>query len=61
VSAQVRLLEHALGEALFVRSGRRLVLTEMGRVVFRYASEIFTLGGETRCGSASMPYPSSAS
>jgi LysR family transcriptional activator of nhaA len=42
------LLEHALGEALFVRSGRRLVLTETGRVVFRYATEIFALGGELK-------------
>ena len=31
---------------LFERSGRRLVLTEMGRTVFRYAEEIFTLGEE---------------
>ena len=36
----------ALGEKLFTRSGRKLALTEMGRVVFRYADEIFTLGRE---------------
>jgi len=46
VSAQVRALEGALGEKLFVRQGRRLVLTEMGRVVHGYADEIFTLGRE---------------
>ena len=46
VSAQVRLLEHSLGEQLFRRSGRALVLTEVGRVVFRYADEIFNLGRE---------------
>jgi len=29
-----------------VRQGRRLALSEAGKVVFRYADEIFTLGGE---------------
>lgn len=46
VSGQVHALEDALGEQLLARSGRRLVLTELGRVVFRYADEIFALGGE---------------
>ena len=46
VSAQVRQLERSLGEKLFERSGRRLVLSEVGRVVFRYADEIFGLGRE---------------
>ena len=46
VSGQVTELERALGEKLFARSGRRLVLTEFGRVVFRYAEEIFALGRE---------------
>jgi LysR family transcriptional activator of nhaA len=46
VSGQVRALEEALGEKLFTRSGRRLVLTEMGQLVFRYADEIFSLGNE---------------
>jgi LysR family transcriptional activator of nhaA len=46
VSAQIRELESALGEKLFRRQGRRVVLTEVGRVVFRYADEIFTLGRE---------------
>src|SRR6476659_10150888 len=32
LSAQVHALEDQLGEALFVKSGRRLVLTEAGRV-----------------------------
>lgn len=44
ISGQIRALEHAIGEKLFVRSGRRLVLTEIGRLVFRYAEEIFTIG-----------------
>jgi LysR family transcriptional activator of nhaA len=46
VSAQVKQLETALGEALFDRTGRRLEPTETGRVVYRYADEIFALGRE---------------
>ena len=46
VSGQVHALEGALGEKLFERAGRGLRLTEMGRVVFRYADEIFALGRE---------------
>jgi LysR family transcriptional regulator, transcriptional activator of nhaA len=46
VSSQIRALEQGLGEKLFARSGRRLVLTEIGRVVYRYADEIFSLGRE---------------
>lgn len=46
VSGQVHALERALGEKLFVRVGRRLELTEMGRAVFRYSEEIFALGRE---------------
>ena len=44
ISAQIRALEGVLGEKLFARSGRHLVMTEMGRVVFRYAEDIFSLG-----------------
>lgn len=46
ISGQIRALEEALGEKLFERSGRRLVLTEVGRIAYRYAEEIFTLGRE---------------
>jgi LysR family transcriptional activator of nhaA len=46
VSAQVHELEEALGEKLFVRTGRRLALTEVGRIAYRYADEIFGLGRE---------------
>src|SRR6185295_15861038 len=46
ISGQIRQLENVLGEKLFVRKGRNLVLTEVGRVVFRYAEEIFSLGRE---------------
>ena len=46
VSAQIRQLEENLGASLFRREGRRLELTETGTLVLRYASEIFSLGGE---------------
>ena len=46
ISAQIRALEKALGQKLFRRSGRYLVMTETGRVVYQYADEIFSLGRE---------------
>lgn len=46
VSGQIHQLESALGERLFARRGRYLVLTEVGRVAFRYADEMFSLGRE---------------
>ena len=46
ISGQIHRLEEALGEQLFTRKGRNLVLTEVGRVAFRYADEIFSLGRE---------------
>lgn len=44
ISSQLRKLEAALGHRLFERKGRGLSLTETGRVVFRYADEIFSIG-----------------
>lgn len=46
ISGQIRALENALGQKLFRRRGRYLVLTETGRVVYQYADEIFSLGRE---------------
>lgn len=46
ISGQIRLLEDGLGSPLFAKSGRRLVLTDMGRVVLGYAQDIFSLGAE---------------
>ena len=46
ISAQLRNLEEQMGEKLLTRSGRSLVPTEMGRMVFRYAEDIFGLGQE---------------
>ena len=46
LSAQIRQLEEQLGVPLFVRQARRLVLTEAGRIVLRYADDIFGIGAE---------------
>jgi LysR family transcriptional activator of nhaA len=46
ISAQLGLLEQGLGEKLFKRSGRNLVLTETGHLVLSYADEIFSAGRE---------------
>jgi LysR family transcriptional activator of nhaA len=44
ISSQLRTLEARLGETLLTKSGRRLVPTEVGRLVYGYADEIFGLG-----------------
>lgn len=46
ISGQIHRLEDVLGTKLLARQGRHLVLTEGGRVAFRYADEIFSLGRE---------------
>jgi LysR family transcriptional activator of nhaA len=46
VSVQVGKLEEALGGKLFRLVGRRLEPTDLGRLVCRYADEIFSLGRE---------------
>lgn len=46
VSGQLRLFEDTLGQRLFHRVGRRLVLTDVGRMTFRYADELFAIGRE---------------
>ena len=48
ISAQLRLLEESLGEKLFEKAGRGLMLTEAGKIALRYADEIFGLGRELR-------------
>jgi LysR family transcriptional activator of nhaA len=48
ISAQLRQLEESLGEKLFEKSGRGLVLTEAGKIALRYADEIFALGRELK-------------
>ncbi|WP_216601417.1 LysR family transcriptional regulator [Vreelandella azerica] len=44
LSHQIRQLEERLGQALFIREGRRLILSEAGRLAFDYADTIFRQG-----------------
>jgi LysR family transcriptional activator of nhaA len=46
ISGQISTLEESIGDKLFRRVGRRLVLSEMGKVVLEYANEIFETGAE---------------
>jgi len=46
VSVQIRALERELGQKLFDRGGRQLVLTEAGRIALEHADEIFARGTE---------------
>jgi LysR family transcriptional regulator, transcriptional activator of nhaA len=46
ISTQIRKLEKALGHQLFDRSGRELTLTDVGRTVFDYAEDMFSVGRE---------------
>lgn len=55
ISSQLRLLEDALGEALLRRAGRKLELTDAGRLVLGYADEIFTLGEELQAALRQRP------
>ena len=44
LSAQIRLLEERLGQLLFERRGRQLLLTEAGRIALDHADRIFATG-----------------
>jgi LysR family transcriptional activator of nhaA len=44
ISAQLTLLEQSIGKSLLAPQGRRLVLTEAGRMALVYADQIFLLG-----------------
>jgi LysR family transcriptional activator of nhaA len=46
VSTQLQQFEQALGHPLFQRIGRGLELTVTGRIVQRYANDIFSIGDE---------------
>lgn len=46
ISTQLKSLDKALGEKLLRKVGRRLAPTDTGKLVFRYAEEIFSLGQE---------------
>lgn len=46
ISAQLKTFEESVGQPLFERRGRNLVLTETGELVRRYADDIFGLSRE---------------
>ena len=46
LSGQIKLLEDRLGCSLFRKTGRRLELTEEGRIALGYADQIFALSAE---------------
>ncbi len=46
ISAQLAVFEDMIGEKLFIRENKKLLLTETGQAVFHYAEEIFGLGRE---------------
>ncbi len=46
ISAQIISFEDVLGEKLFQRESKSVQLTEIGKVTFQYADDIFTLGNE---------------
>ena len=46
LSSQIRQLEGQLGEALFLREGRSLALTEAGKMTLVYAEQIFGAGAQ---------------
>lgn len=44
ISTQLSQLEQSIGKSLFMQQGRKLVLTEAGRLALAYADQIFLLG-----------------
>lgn len=46
LSGQLATFEEYLGKRLFDRVGKRLVLNDTGKLVYSYAEDIFSLGGE---------------
>jgi LysR family transcriptional activator of nhaA len=55
VSGQLKVLEEALGERLFHRQRGKLILTDTGAHVYRYADAIFQLGRELQDTLAGQP------
>lgn len=60
LSTQIKQLEARIGHALFDRVGRKLVLTEVGRIALDHADQIFGTGAELlatlqRSGTATPP------
>lgn len=48
LSMQLKELEESLNTPLFIRSGKKLLLTDAGSIVYEYARDIFKLGLELK-------------
>lgn len=46
LSVQIQKLEHQIGHSLFERAGRKLMLTEAGKIALDYADTVFKTGEE---------------
>jgi LysR family transcriptional activator of nhaA len=46
LSSQIKQLEESVGNQLFTREKRKLILTDVGKITFSYAESIFNLGNE---------------
>lgn len=46
ISGQLGVFQDYLGVALFERKGKQLVMNDMGKMVYSYAQDIFSLGAE---------------
>ncbi len=55
IGAQIQALEGVLGEKLFRRAGRNLVLTDFGHHVLSYAEEIFAIGQDLLHSAKQLP------
>src|SRR5512140_668660 len=55
ISNQLKTLEGSLGVKLLERQGRRLVLTDVGRTVLRYAGDIFRTGRDLQRAVKGLP------
>ncbi|GDX61623.1 LysR family transcriptional regulator [Nitrosomonadaceae bacterium] len=44
ISGQIAIFENSIGTQLFKKSGRNIILTDKGKLVFNYAEDIFSLG-----------------
>ncbi len=58
LSVQIQKLEHQMGHPLFDRVGKRLVLTEAGRIALDYADTVFRAGEELMSTLAGRPQSS---
>ncbi len=48
ISEQIKSLEKSIDAPLFQKKGRKLTLTDAGRIAFDYAEQIFKIGGELK-------------